>query len=81
MCTTLFKTFISVMDPRGGGGAGGTVHPPLLKFFVFKRTKFMSKKLVLNKYFNKNLSQNAGYGHFRDSNFQTFLGEHAPRPP
>ena len=29
----------------------------------------------------RNLSQNAGNGHFSDSNFKTFLGEHAPRPP
>ena len=26
----------------------------------------------------RNFSQNAGNGHFRDSNFQKFLGEHAP---
>ena len=27
------------------------------------------------------MSQNAGNGHFRDSNFQNFMGEHAPDPP
>ena len=29
----------------------------------------------------RNLSQNAGNGHFRNSNFQNLLGDHAPRPP
>ena len=29
----------------------------------------------------RNLSQNAGKGHFRDSHFQKFWGEHAPSPP
>ena len=42
-------------------------------FFFFTKTKFTSKKLVLNEY--ENLSQNAGNVHFRDSNSQT------PPPP
>ena len=29
----------------------------------------------------KFVSKNAGNGHFRDSNFKKFLGEHAPKPP
>ena len=70
--------------PRGEGGAGGLCSlPPLFGFFSssFYKNKFTSKKLyvALNEY--KKLSQNVGNGHFRDSHFQNFLGEHAPRTP
>ena len=61
------------MDP---GGAWGPV-PPFLDLF-FTKAKFTSK--ISTKRI-QNLSQNAVNGHFRDSNFQKFLGEHAPRPP
>ena len=38
------------------------------------------KKLVIDDY-EICLKIIAGNGHFRDTNFQKFLGEHAPRPP
>ena len=44
----------------------------LLDLFCTK-AKLRSKKI-------RNLSQNAGKDHFRDTNVQTFLVEHAPRP-
>ena len=38
------------------------------------------KKLVIDDY-EICLKIIAGNGHFRDTNFQKLLGEHAPRPP
>ena len=49
--------------------------PPLPTFLNFF---FLQKRILLAKVSIKrvrNLSQNAGNGHFRDSNFQKFLGD------
>ena len=58
-----------VADPRGEGLGG---FPPLFKIFFYKnavnKQKF-SIELV------QNLSKSAENSHFRDSNFQNFLGE------
>ena len=59
-----------------GGGHGGPV-PPFWDYF-FTKAKFTNKISTKRA---QNLSQNAGNGHFRDSNFQKILGESAPRPP
>ena len=59
------------------GGMGGVWPPPILDFFLQKRS-LLAKTSTKRA---QNLSQNAGNGHFRDSNFQKVLGEHAPRPP
>ena len=56
----------AVADPSGG--PGGPV-PPFLEFFFFF---FLQKRSLLAKTSIKrvrNLSQNAGNGHFRDPNF------------
>ena len=74
--TSSLKKVYSVADPREG--ARGTCAPPPFGFFFFTKTKFTSKISTKQA---QNLSQNAGNGHFRDSNFQKFLWEHAPRPP
>ena len=61
-----------ILDPGSrswGGGLGGTGRL-FLKNEVYEQT--ICIKLV------RNLSHNAGNGHFRDSNFQKFLGEHNP---
>ena len=59
------------LDSRGSRGA-------LLGFFFFTKAKFTSK---INIKRVRNLSENVGNGHFRDSNFQTFLGGMPPDPP
>ena len=51
--------------------------PPFQIFFLQKRS--LLAKISFKR--AQNLSQNAGNGHFRDSNFQKFLGEHASTPP
>ena len=55
-------------ESKEGGGRGCVPPPPFLEVSI-------SIKRV------RNLSQNAGNGHFRDSNFQKFQGGHASRPP
>ena len=61
-----------VADPRE---ASASPSPPLWIFFVQKHYVLYYIKRV------RNLTQNAGNGHFRHSNFQKFMREHAPRPP
>ena len=73
-----FQIFERSISPDPGSGSGGPC-PPLWIFFVFTETKFTSKKISVK--LERNLSQNAGNGNFRDSNFQIFLGKRAPRPP
>ena len=54
--------------------------PPFLDIFLQKRN--LLAKISIKRV--RNLSQNAGNVHFRDSNFQKFLGGgggHAPRLP
>ena len=53
-----------------GGGFGGT-GPPFGFFFVQKRS--LLAKISIKQV--GNLFQNAGNGHFRDSNFQKYLGD------
>ena len=53
--------------------------PPFLVFFLITKNEVYEQKVSVKRVLN--LSQNAGYGHFRNSNFQKFVGEHAPRPP
>ena len=63
-----------MVDPKGGPG-GLCPPPPPPHFFEFF---FLQKRILLAKVSIKrvrNLSQNAGNGHFRDSNFQNFLGD------
>ena len=61
-------TYCTCVIPRGrSGGLGCSLSP--LGFFLQK----WSTKWV------RNLSQNAGNGHVKDSNFQNFLGEHDPK--
>ena len=62
------------------GGPVPTTPPPtpLDEFFFFCKSRDYEKKTSVKKV--RNLSQNAGNGQFRDSNFQRFLGEHDPRP-
>ena len=58
---------------QGGRGLGACACPFFgFFFFFFTKTKFTSKKLyiVLIKQV-RNLSQNAGNGHFRDSHIQS----------
>ena len=61
-------------DPKDGGGGGLGVFG---LFFLQKRSLLarISIKQV------RNLSQNAGNSHFRDSNFQTFLEGMPPNIP
>ena len=68
----------SVLSGGSKGGGMGDLCPPPFFFFFFTKTKFTSKISTKQA---QNLSQNAGNGHFRDSNFQKFMWEHAPRPP
>ena len=53
----------------GSRGAVGPVPPPVILefFFFFTKTKLTSKKISINRV--RNLSQNAGNSHFRDSHF------------
>ena len=67
------------------GGWGACPPPPhLLPFRISSFFFFLQKRSLLTKISIKrvrNLSQNAGNGHFRDSNFAKFSWRHAPRPP
>ena len=70
-------------DPTGKGG-WGPVHLLLGIFsfyFFFYKNEVYEQKVICSIKRVRNLSQNAGNGHFRDAHFQKFLGEHAPRPP
>ena len=67
---------------QGGGGGGESMGglcppPPLLDFFL--QIQSLLAKISTKR--AQNLSQNAGNGHFRDSKFKKFRGEHAPTPP
>ena len=63
------------------GGEGGGMEdlcpplPLLLDLFLFLQKRNLLSKISIKRV--RNLSQNAGNGHFRDSNFQNFYG---PRP-
>ena len=70
--TTNEELVDSVADPRGAWGACA---PPFLEFLLF----FYKQKITIKRV--RNLSQNTGNGHFRDSNFQKFLAEHCPQTP
>ena len=63
------------------GGLMGLCHPtpPFWYIYIFYKNKvYEQKKLVLNKYeICLKMMEMAIF----DSNFQIFLGEHAPRPP
>ena len=78
LMSSVIRSIVSVADPSGGGGGGWGAVTPLLEFF-FNKSKVYEQKISI-KWVRK-LSQIAGSGHFRDSNFQKFLGEHAPRHP
>ena len=70
-------------DPRGERGWGPKLPPPSfwIFFFFFLQKQVYEQKVICSIKRVQNLSQNAGNGHFRDSHFQNFLGEHAPRLP
>ena len=61
-----------------GGGPVAPPPPPFLEFFFYKSEVEKQKTSIK---WVRNLSQNAGNGHFRDSNVQKFLGVHAQNPP
>ena len=61
-----------------GGGACAPSPPSLLDIFFYK-SKVHEQKLVLGEY--EVYSQNAGKGHFRDTNFQNISGGIPPDPP
>ena len=71
-----------VADSRGEGGWGiySPPHPFLdsFFFFFFYKNEVYDQKISIERI--RNLSQNSGNGHFIDSNFQKFLGKHAPDP-
>ena len=70
-------------DPRGERGWGPVLPPPSfwIFFFFFLQKQVYEQKVICSIKQVRNLSQNAGNGHFRDSHFQNFLGEYAPRLP
>ena len=53
--------------------------PPPFGFFFFYKSKIYEQKISIR--WVRNLSQNAGNGHFRDTNFQKFLGGACPQTP
>ena len=55
-------------------GLGEGYAPPFFGFFFYKNITYYINRV-------QNLTQNAGNGHFRDSDFQKFLGEHALPDP
>ena len=60
-------------DPRGrGGGAGGPLPPFFGVVFSFYISEFYGQKIRVKRV--RNLSLNAGKGHFRDSNFPKVSG-------
>ena len=60
----------AVADPKGGG-EGCAPRPPFRNFFFLQKRSLLAKISIKQV---RNLYQNAGNGHFRDSNFQNFLG-------
>ena len=63
-------------------GVGGLCHlAPFFSFlfFFFDKSEVCKQKINIKRV--RNLLQNAGNGHFSDSNFQNILVEHAARPP
>ena len=68
-------------NPRGGGGElMGLCQLPFLYYWVlFYKNEVYEQKISIKRV--RNLSQNDGNGHFRDSNFQKFLGGLPPDPP
>ena len=64
---------------EGGGWVPVPPPPPLCSFFFFYKNEVYKPKISIKRV--RNLSQIAGNGHFRDSNFRIFLGEHALRSP
>ena len=62
-----------------GGGLGSCPPPPVWSLFLFfYKSEVYEQKHNIKRV--RNLSQNAGNGHFRDSNSQKFMGEHADPP-
>ena len=62
---------------QGGRGPDRPV-PPVLNFYFLQKRSLLAKISIKRV---RNLSQNAGNGHFKDSNFSKFLGGGMPLVP
>ena len=78
MNITVTITFYLGSDRCKGEGPVPPPPPSLLDTFFYK-SKVHEQKLVLGEY--EVYSQNAGKGHFRDTNFQNISGGIPPDPP